>query len=690
MFERGESLQSSLQMSKSEYLSLFDNLYNAKKLFHSNPLIIHQRTPDGRKLLHIAAGAGNNELVRFLLDNGADINVKSQDGMTPLHYATIANKDTTVKLLIERNALLLKNNKGNTALHISISVKRSFNVRNLIGKKYPESVNIQNNDGNTALHLALKNGFDDGVDHLILNMQADDAIPNNEGATPLILNELLDDNYRKEMNRIRYQFGIAARGELSKLKSLIESDKKILQIRYPALGLNLLHAAAFNGQLHIIKYLTIEQGLPISDTCTTNRTALLCALQNGKIASARYLLNERRFPLPDKDTCGITPLLMSVYSGDLDTVKYLVENSQDNLTEKNNFGTDALQYTAIYGHLAIFVYLLQLNKFRLDYVNTGGHTALLLATQFGHFDIVKYLIDGNYVTFTDTRYSGICNILTLAIPHYDIFKCILERVDLANNNSIYAMECAIKEGKVLASIIDNEFERRIESIWQSIQSSGSETQKSELVVMVNDLANLYFKIRPDSAGVFFPEFYTRTGSPEKAFDMYSAMLLKDGIKPEEREKINLSIAELFLTMKLLPVGMISDSDADEKFAAGIGALPYILPYNSDIAQRMKSRAICFVCNNDDVRDHSKPFLILPHIMVALMKHLNPSDYSPEVTNALWKFIQDNLEQYSDVTKTQHLITASTMPKLSIAQMLFSRPAELESQDKNALNSNLIP
>ena len=50
--------------------------------------------------LHNAAGEGNKEIVEWLIDKGADVNAKTNDGYTPLDWVdgTLHNDDTAYVL----------------------------------------------------------------------------------------------------------------------------------------------------------------------------------------------------------------------------------------------------------------------------------------------------------------------------------------------------------------------------------------------------------------------------------------------------------------------------------------------------------------------------------------------------------------------------------------------------------------
>jgi ankyrin repeat protein len=77
------------------------------QLIEQDSSLINMQNKDGRTALFIVTDAGNIEAVRFLLEHGADVNIKNNDGNNPLLKA--------VNLPLEKNAikiiaLLLDNN----------------------------------------------------------------------------------------------------------------------------------------------------------------------------------------------------------------------------------------------------------------------------------------------------------------------------------------------------------------------------------------------------------------------------------------------------------------------------------------------------------------------------------------------------------------------------------------------------
>lgn len=111
---------------------------------------------DGYTALGIASSKSDEQIVEFLLNNGADPNLPDEKGRTPLMIATddLTFSKTICKMLLNRGANTdITDQDGNTVL-MNLINRQSLRII----ESFPNSsINFQNKDGNTALIIACKN-----------------------------------------------------------------------------------------------------------------------------------------------------------------------------------------------------------------------------------------------------------------------------------------------------------------------------------------------------------------------------------------------------------------------------------------------------------------------------------------------------------------------------------------------------
>jgi ankyrin repeat protein len=98
---------------------------------------IDLRNNKGQTALHLASQHGRLNIMRLLLENGADVDAPDGDGSTPLHQA-ISDVDPleleqVVGLLLEHDANInLRNGQGETALYKAVSLPGNPNIMHLM------------------------------------------------------------------------------------------------------------------------------------------------------------------------------------------------------------------------------------------------------------------------------------------------------------------------------------------------------------------------------------------------------------------------------------------------------------------------------------------------------------------------------------------------------------------------------
>ena len=108
----------------------------------------------GSTPLHLAAYNGHIEIARLLLQNGAEVNAKSNYGRTPLHCSAYRGHVDILHLLVENGAdLEEQDNDGYRPLHRAAWYGCLPFIQELISR-YHVDINARRNDGETALWLA--------------------------------------------------------------------------------------------------------------------------------------------------------------------------------------------------------------------------------------------------------------------------------------------------------------------------------------------------------------------------------------------------------------------------------------------------------------------------------------------------------------------------------------------------------
>jgi len=143
---------------------------------------IELKSPTGETALHYASKMGHVEVVKYLLEKGANANPKGWMSKTPLHYASSGGYKNIIELLLAHNAdLTAKMEYGITPLHLAAEKSQLEATQFLLSKG--ANINAKMNNLRTPLHEAVANGKIDIV-KLLLNKGADSSLKDDDGKTP--------------------------------------------------------------------------------------------------------------------------------------------------------------------------------------------------------------------------------------------------------------------------------------------------------------------------------------------------------------------------------------------------------------------------------------------------------------------------------------------------------------------------
>jgi len=146
---------------------------------------------EGNTPLHHAVYNDQTEIIRLLIDKGAEVNGKRkaanhEKGVAPLHTATWRSTIETMELLIDNGAdVNMKRADGAIALHYAVWFGLKEKAEFLLSKGSDVKARDGNNEGATPLHVAVWKSPNNGIVELLIENEADVNDKNNSGETPL-------------------------------------------------------------------------------------------------------------------------------------------------------------------------------------------------------------------------------------------------------------------------------------------------------------------------------------------------------------------------------------------------------------------------------------------------------------------------------------------------------------------------
>lgn len=287
---------------------------------------VNAKDKDGYTALMRAIKKGYLEIARALINNNADVNVKSNDGFTPLmqaikrHYLEAAYLDL-IKLLIESKAdLNTQDNNGLTALMMAMPRQQYYPGELDPAKLLIENgadVNVRANDGSTVL-LQIAKDYSLPAAKLLISNGADVNARNNEGESVLMV-------------------AVKCKGNNGIPKLLVENGVDINAKNKEGLTVLMERAKKFDFQM--VDDL-LEIGADAETKDVNGDTILIQFIKGGYPDKTEYFLAFWHFDLDVKNNEGMTPLMYAVEKGYSRLVKIMTEKGAD-VNIKNNNGQTA-------------------------------------------------------------------------------------------------------------------------------------------------------------------------------------------------------------------------------------------------------------------------------------------------------------------------------------------------------------
>ncbi|XP_034942423.1 serine/threonine-protein phosphatase 6 regulatory ankyrin repeat subunit B-like [Chelonus insularis] len=459
--------------------------------------------------LHLAVNSAATPIIKFILENGGDINLKDVSGNAALHLAAYSGNLGITKLLIENRANVnLQDESGKTALHIAINSVH-YDLAQLLLENGAD-VNLGDASAKTALHLAIKSNCLDIIKLLIAN-RADVNRKDASGKTvlhlaaelgclpvfELILHYTVDVNLQDESGNTALHLAIIS-ASIPIIEFLLENQADVNRkdesgkialhlavkpeclpvfelILYYTVNVNLqdesrrtaLHLAIQSECLPIIELLLCN-GMDVNLKDELEKTALHLASEkpNMTVKIIKSILNLTN-DIDAKDVLGKTAVHYAVLNNNVDTLKCLLEayaviNIEDFEGKTPLHSTIAWEndYVPSFESMKILLD----HKANINSIDNDFTSLLHLACFVKNTEIIQYLIrkgaDSNMRDKHDRtvfHYACMTNLNRVSLRYDNLKEYVKNTLNILFEEDI-SVNCADEDGKTpLHYAIENNF-----------------------------------------------------------------------------------------------------------------------------------------------------------------------------------------------------------------------------------------
>nr|XP_015840312.1 PREDICTED: ankyrin repeat domain-containing protein 17 isoform X7 [Tribolium castaneum] len=314
--------------------------------------------------LTLACYKGHLEMVRFLLEAGADQEHKTDEMHTALMEASMDGHVEVARLLLDSGAQV---NMPTDSFESPLTLAACGGHVDLAMLLIERGANIEevNDEGYTPLMEAAREGHEEMV-HLLLGQGAN-------------INAQTDETQETALT-------LACCGGFTEVADILLKGGADIE-----LGASTpLMEAAQEGHLDLVKFL-LENDANVHAQTQTGDTALTYACENGHTDVADLLL-QYGADLEHESEGGRTPLMKACRAGHLCTVQFLISKGANVRRQTTNNDHTPLSLACAGGHLAVVELLLSHNADPCHKLKDNS-TMLIEAAKGGHTNVVQLLLD---------------------------------------------------------------------------------------------------------------------------------------------------------------------------------------------------------------------------------------------------------------------------------------------------------
>ena len=409
----------------------------SKKLLQNYRFNIESKDAKGWTVIHCAAGSGNLELFKYLVQHESDIYCRTKVGRSCLHIAASGGHLKLCKILLEKYkfSIYARDDNWCTVLHCACESGKLHLFQYFIEKG--SKVASETKNKMSCLHFDVSEGYLKLSERLVETYNLDIKSKNTKGWNVLhcaaksgnfhlfryLIQKGLDVNENTKDNKNSLHIA-AQNGHFTFCKLFLENYKFDIK-KADGEGSSLLHSAAECGNIELIQYL-IDKGCDIYRKKKNGMNSLHIAALNDRFHLCKVLLEKANFDIHLHDENGASAIYFAAHTGDLDLFQYLAQKGS-NIYIKTKDGINCLHIAALKGRFHLCKVLLEKHNFNTHIKDNAGRSVLHFAAETGYLQLFQYLKEKVSDVYNKTNNGTNCLHIAASKGHFRLCKVLLEK-----------------------------------------------------------------------------------------------------------------------------------------------------------------------------------------------------------------------------------------------------------------------
>ncbi|XP_067678573.1 ankyrin-1-like [Haliotis asinina] len=458
-----------------------------KNVISQNMLDINGRVHCGRTAVMMAAENRHRDVVKLLVDKGADVSVVDETGDNIIHCACRGGDVGVVKYILSKSMVDVDRRGSNKMTPIMVAKNyKHREVVDLLVSKWPDgslkyykhrsilqsacqkgnidmvkfilsqntvSINTGWKATITPIMIAAEMGHKEVV-KLLVSSGADVSLADNKGDNILhytcqgghteivkyILSQNMSDINSRGFQKMSPLMRAALMGHREVMKLLVSKGADVLQLDQG--GDNILHYACQGGHIETVEYILSQNMSDINSRGFQKMSPLMRAALMGHREVMKLLVSKGADVL-QLDQGGDNILHYACQGGHIETVEYILSQNMSDINSRGFQKMSPLMRAALMGHREVMKLLVSKGADVLQ-LDQGGDNILHYACRRGHIETVEYILSQNMLDINSRGFQKMNPLMNAALMgHREVIKLLVSKgadvlqLDLGGDNILH-------------------------------------------------------------------------------------------------------------------------------------------------------------------------------------------------------------------------------------------------------------